>query len=118
MPERNEDIETSKKGSEFSHIIGASATRKLKARGSSKSGVWFGLGMAGLIGWSVVVPTLGGAAAGIWLDSRRHGTHLGAEPGVHSWTLTLLILGLALGCINAWHWVEKEDREMQDGQNG
>ena len=108
MPERNEEIETSRKGSEFGNIIGASATRKLKAR-SSQQGVWFGLGMVGLIGWSVVVPTLGGAAAGIWLDSRH--------PGVHSWTLTLLIFGLALGCLNAWHWVAKEDREMREDQN-
>ena len=108
MPETNENIKTSKKLSEFSPIMGESANRKIKAR-NSNSGVWFGLGMVGLIGWSVVVPTLGGAAMGIWLDSHHAGTH--------SWTLTFLILGLALGCLNAWHWVARQDQEMRDEQN-
>ena len=85
--------------------VGAKAERKIKAR-NSDHGVWFGLGMMGLIGWSVVVPTLLGAALGGWLDNRN--------PGTHSWTLALLVAGLILGCFNAWHWVEKEDRAMHD----
>lgn len=85
--------------------VGAKAERKLKARRSTQ-GVWFGLGMMGLIGWSVVVPTLLGAAIGIWLD--RH------YPGGRSWTLALLVAGLAVGCLNAWLWVEKEHKAMQD----
>ena len=90
----------------FSREIGVKAARKLKARRNSTQGVWFGLGMMGLIGWSVVVPTLLGAALGIWLDNRH--------PGSHSWTLMLLIIGLAIGCLNAWHWVAKEDQAMRD----
>ena len=70
----------------FSRQVGAKAARKLKARRKSTQGVWFGLGMMGLIGWSVVVPTLLGAALGIWLDKHY--------PGTHSWTLTLLVVGL------------------------
>ena len=85
--------------------IGAQAERKLKAR-RSKQGVWFGLGMMGLVGWSVVVPTLLGAALGNWLD--------GHYAGGHSWTLALLMAGLVIGCLNAWHWVTKEDQEMKD----
>ncbi len=64
--------------------------------------------MMGLIGWSVVVPTLLGAALGIWLDNRR--------PGTHSWTLMLLIIGLVIGCSIAWQWVAKQDQEMRDEQ--
>ncbi|MEO7877395.1 MAG: AtpZ/AtpI family protein [Dokdonella sp.] len=86
--------------------VGAKAARKLKKQSDPDGGVWFGLGMMGLIGWSVAVPTLLGAALGIWLDSRY--------PGRHSWTLALLVLGLAIGCFNAWHWVAREDRAMQD----
>ena len=93
---------------EFSREVAAQAGRKLKARRNPAPGVWFGLGMTGLIGWSVVVPTLLGAALGIWLD-RRH-------PGTHSWTLALLVAGLVLGCFNAWHWVAKEDKAMHDEQ--
>ena len=89
----------------FAGEIGAKAARKLKARKSTQ-GVWFGLGMMGLVGWSVVVPTLLGAAVGIWLD-----TH---HPGKHPWTLALLMVGLAVGCLNAWHWVAKEDKAMHD----
>ena len=48
--------------------VGAKASRKLKARRSGTPGVWFGLGMMGLIGWSVAVPTLLGAGLGLWLD--------------------------------------------------
>ena len=28
----------------------------------------------------------------------------------------LLIIGLAIGCLNAWRWVGKEDTEMKDEQ--
>lgn len=87
--------------------VGEKAARKLKARNSTQ-GVWFGLGMMGLVGWSVVVPTLLGAALGIWLDKHY--------PGTHSWTLMLLVIGLCLGCFNAWHWVAKEDKEMREEQ--
>jgi ATP synthase protein I len=86
--------------------VGAKAQRKLRARRNATRGVWFGLGMMGLIGWSVVVPTLLGAALGRWLDERHS--------GARSWTLALLVAGLCIGCLNAWHWVSKEDRAMRD----
>ena len=89
----------------FAEQVGAKAARKLKARKSTQ-GVWFGLGMMGLIGWSVVVPTLLGAALGIWLDKHH--------PGKHAWTLALLVAGLAIGCLNAWFWVAKEEKAMRD----
>lgn len=92
----------------FSRQIGEKEARKLKAQRALVPGVWFGLGMMGLIGWSVVVPTLLGAALGIWLDHHH--------PGSHSWTLMLLVIGLAIGCSNAWHWVAKEDQEMREEQ--
>lgn len=91
---------------EFSRQVFAKANRKLKAQRAGQSGVWFGLGMSGLIGWSVTVPTLVGALLGVWLD--RH------HPGAHSWTLALLVAGLVLGCANAWHWVSQQDQAMHD----
>ncbi len=97
-----------KKGPEFGRKVGAKAARKLRARRHAHEGVWFGLGMMGLIGWSVAVPALLGIALGIWLDNRH--------PGTHSWTLTFLIIGLAVGCLNAWHWVAKEDEAMRKEQ--
>ena len=88
--------------------IGAKAARKLKARQRGTAGVWLGLGMMGLIGWSVTVPTLLGAALGHWLDKNH--------PGTHSWTLALLVAGLMVGCLNAWHWVAAEEKAMRDEQ--
>jgi ATP synthase protein I len=62
--------------------------------------------MSGLIGWSVALPTLAGAILGIWLDQRH--------PQKFSWTLTLLLAGLLLGCFNAWHWVAQQNKSMHD----
>ena len=90
----------------FSRQVGAQAARKLKAQRGAKRSIWFGLGMSGLIGWSVTVPTLIGAALGIWVDNRY--------PSKFSWTLMLLLFGLIIGCLNAWHWVASEYKEMQE----
>lgn len=102
----NKPEKTSRNDPTFVKQVGSKAARKLRARRNSTRGVWFGLGMMGLIGWSVAIPTLLGAAIGLWLDGRY--------PGGRSWTLVLLVAGLAIGCWNAWHWVTKEDRAMRD----
>jgi ATP synthase protein I len=99
---------TTEKGPTLAGEVGAKAVRKLKARRNPAPGVWFGLGMMGLIGWSVTVPTLLGAALGIWLDSHYQGEH--------SWTLALLVAGLVIGCLNAGRWVAREDKAMRDEQ--
>ncbi len=91
---------------DFSRQVAAQEKRKLKAqRGATKS-IWFGLGMSGLIGWSVTVPTLIGAALGLWVDKHY--------PSRLSWTLMLLLLGLIIGCFTAWHWVNSQYQEMQE----
>jgi ATP synthase protein I len=101
-------VENSNDATSFSRAVAAKALRRAKARRNPAPGVWFGLGMMGLVGWSVVVPTLLGAALGIWLDNRH--------PGSYSWTLMLLVTGLLIGCFNAWHWVAAEDKEMHERQ--
>jgi ATP synthase protein I len=101
----DEPKKNSEDGSTLAGQIGAKAARKLKARKSTQ-GVWFGLGMMGLIGWSVVVPTLLGAALGLWLDNHH--------PGKHAWTLALMVIGLAIGCVNAWYWVAQQEKAMRD----
>lgn len=83
--------------------IGRKADRMRRAREEGDRSVWFGLGMFGLVGWSVAVPTLAGIALGVWVDA--------TWPGRVSWTLTLLFVGLALGCLNAWLWVHREGRD-------
>ncbi len=100
--------QTPKARSGLAEQVGAKAARKRRARRHAVPGLWGGLGAMGLIGWSVVVPTLLGAALGVWLD--RH------YPGKHGWTLALLVAGLVLGCFNAWQWVAKEDRAIREEQ--
>jgi ATP synthase protein I len=89
---------------EFAEKIGSKEERMMSARRNRSKGVWFGLGMMGMIGWSVAIPTLIGVAIGIWLDIRH--------PGHISWTITFLFAGLAVGCFNAWYWVEKERKKI------
>ena len=92
--------------SKMKSAVGEKAARKLKAQRHVTQTVWSGLGMIGMVGWSVAVPTLLGAALGIWLDKHH--------PWSHSWTLMLLAIGLGLGCVIAWHWVAKESREIRE----
>jgi len=92
----------------FSQAIGAKAARKLHAQKHVARTIWFGLGMMGLIGWSVAIPTLLGALLGLWLDRYF--------AGGRSWTLALLVAGLCIGCFNAWHWVAKEDKAIRREQ--
>ena len=65
----------------------------LKAR-TAQDSFWSSLSVLGVVGWSVVLPTLLGVALGIFLDRRW--------PGRVSWAITLLFAGLVLGCVNAW----------------
>lgn len=107
MSERFHDRKQQKRDG-FSREIDAKARRKLRARRNKSHGVWFGLGMMGMVGWSIAIPTLVGAAVGLWLDK--------TWPGDRSWTLALLVAGLTIGCLNAWNWVSKEDRAMREDE--
>ena len=84
---------------DFTRKVGAKEARRVKGKIQSGDTVWFGLGMFGVVGWSVAIPTLIGTALGYWIDT--------SWPSRFSWTLMFLILGVALGCLNAWYWVEK-----------
>ena len=68
-----------------------------KDRGQS---FWLYVGLIGMVGWSVVLPMLLGVLVGRWID-RAHGTG-------YSWSLGLFLLGLAVGCFNAWRSIMKE----------
>jgi ATP synthase protein I len=94
-----------RKGKAFAVQIREEADRKERAR-NQRGSLWFGLGSLGLVGWSVVAPTVAGAFFGVWLDR--------VAPGGHPWTLTFLIAGLVIGCWSAWLWVAKEGRSMDE----
>ncbi len=105
-----DDSPDEQRGNTFSRAVGAKAARKLIAKRDATHGVWFGLGMMGLVGWSVAVPTLLGALLGLWLDEHH--------PAPFSWTLALLVAGLMIGVLNAWRWVTKEDKAIHRTRRG
>lgn len=110
MGERRTRQEAPSTDEQFGDEIARRARRKLRARREGRPNVWFSLGMIGLVGWSVAVPTLAGIAIGVWIDY--------TWPGRVSWTLTLLFAGAALGCLNAWRWVRQESGGDGAGKNG
>jgi ATP synthase protein I len=91
-------------GGDLPETIGVKEKRKLRGRRFGDTSVWIGFSMMGVVGWAVALPTLLGAALGIWLDGRFHGKY--------SWTLMLLVTGLLLGCYNAWYWVAREGEKI------
>jgi ATP synthase protein I len=78
------------------------AERKREARSRKDQGLWFGFGMFGLVGWSVAIPTVLFIALGVWLDERFEDQY--------SWTLMMLVVGVAAGCLNAWYWIKRKSR--------
>ena len=88
----------------FPKEIDVRERRKLRARQKKSDEVWFGLGMFGMVGWSVAIPTVIGIFLGVWIDIKW--------PGQYSWTLMLLVIGLITGCMNAWFWVNRQRRDI------
>lgn len=93
---------------DLSRKIDKKESRKIRAREEKDKDVWFGLGMFGLVGWSVAVPTLVFLAAGVWIDRQW--------PSRYSWTLMLLVTGVIVGCWNAWYWVKKQGGSEKGGR--
>ncbi len=104
MPSRDRTLQDEQLGADHRLVerIAAKEARKLRARRERARSIWFGLGMFGMVGWSVAVPALIGTAIGYWIDRRTAGTV--------SWTLTGLLVGMAVGASIAWNWIKKEGR--------
>lgn len=106
MPDEPLDESPPTPPSVLSEEVGVREVRKIRARSSSDRTLWLGLGMFGLVGWSIVVPTLIGVGLGLWIDRNW--------PGDFSWSLALLLAGVTVGCLNAWYWVSYERRAIDD----
>jgi ATP synthase protein I len=84
--------------------------RKLFAQKHKNNWIfWIGFSTFGLIGWSVIVPTVLGLALGIWIDHKISSRF--------SWTLVLGLGGLLLGCLSAWIWITKERKTIEKEKN-
>ncbi|MGA3281757.1 MAG: AtpZ/AtpI family protein [Smithella sp.] len=83
----------------FADQVARKEALRLKGLRHKDETVWFGLGMFGIIGWAVAIPTLIGIAFGLWIDR--------TWPSQYSWALMFLVAGVIVGCINATYWVRK-----------
>ena len=70
-------------------------SRRLKASRDDKKGMWHYLASTVSVGWLVVIPALGGAYLGRYLDRRLN-------TGGY-WTLSLMVAGLAAGIFWVWY---------------
>lgn len=98
--ERHRDCPASRQ-EEFRLKLHRQLKRRRRAE-QDKQRPFSGLSVFGVVGWSVAVPTLIGIAIGVWIDTNW--------PSQYSWTLMFLFAGVALGCLNAWIWIDMTNR--------
>jgi ATP synthase protein I len=97
--------ENKKKPDNLARTVGGKEERRVRAREKGVQSAWFGLGTFGVVGWSVALPLVLLTLAGLWIDRRY--------PSRYSWTLTLLFLGLVVGCLNAWYWIGRQRQAIE-----
>lgn len=90
----------STKNNRSAEDIRRSAERMKRARSEPGFSPLRGLGAFGIIGWSIAVPTVGGAFLGLWLNK--------VVPQTFSWPIALILGGVVVGGIIAWGWIERE----------
>lgn len=91
---------------DFEKEVTQKERRKLKAKREKGESIWEGFSVFGLIGWSIAVPTVLMGLLGLWLDERN--------PTERSYTLALLSAGLFVGCLNAWYWVSRKMKDIEE----
>ena len=86
--------------SEDNHLITSIRRRTARRQRAEREGepsLGRYLAQVGVLGWTIVLPTLIGMFIGRWLDQRL-GTGI-------FWTGPLLIIGVVIGCWAAWRWM-------------
>lgn len=83
--------------------IGRQAKRMKARRDHPEPSPLRGIATFGMIGWSVAVPTVGGAFLGMWLDR--------VAPQTFSWSIALILGGVVLGGFIAWSQIDKEGKD-------
>lgn len=86
----------------FSRDVDKSARQLMKARREART-FWRYAYLLGVGGWLFVIPVVGGAYLGRYLDAKFRDT------GV-SWTVAFLVLGIAFGIYNVWRFYAREFR--------
>ncbi|MFW5858354.1 MAG: AtpZ/AtpI family protein [Planctomycetota bacterium] len=85
---------------EYERRVGRQCGRMREARKTSGGSLWRYLGLIGMVGWSVAIPTALGAVLGGWLEATFALND--------AWTFALVLCGLVVGCVNAWRAITRE----------
>jgi ATP synthase protein I len=91
---------TSNHPDRLDRAVRAHAEQRAKAAREGERSIGRNLALIGVIGWTIVTPTLIGIYFGRKLDRAL-------ASGIF-WTLGLLVIGLALGCWLAWKRMHRE----------
>jgi ATP synthase protein I len=83
----------------FSKDIEKSAKELMKAR--KEKTFWHYASVIGVGGWLFVIPIVAGAYLGRYLDKKIGGI---------SWTITFIIIGIAVGIYNFWYFYLRKNR--------
>jgi len=81
----------------------SAARREAEGRADPEPSLGARLGQAGVLGWTIIVPTLVGLFLGRWLDQTF-------KTGVF-FSAPLLMLGAAIGFWSAWRWMHRQGGE-------
>ena len=82
------------------------AHREARGRAQPEPSLGSRLGQIGILGWTIVLPTLAGLAIGRGLDRLfRSGVFFSAP---------LLMIGAAAGLWFAWKWMHRQERSPDD----
>ena len=101
-PKRETDDETDDDTDRMAHAARQAVQRKREALEEPEPSLGVRLGQIGILGWTIVVPTLLGLVIGHWLD--RH-----FNTGVF-FSAPLLMAGAAFGLWSAWKWMHRQTR--------
>jgi ATP synthase protein I len=84
----------------FSEDIEKSAKELMKAR--KEKTFWHYASLIGVGGWLFVIPIVAGAYLGRYLDKKLGGI---------SWTITFIIIGIAVGIYNFWYFYLRKSKQ-------
>jgi ATP synthase protein I len=85
----------------FSEKVEKSAEELMKSR-HEKSRFWHYAQMLGVGGWLFVIPVVAGAYLGRYVDEKTRGDI--------SWTITFIIIGIAIGAYNIWYFLLRKSQ--------
>ncbi|WP_239057241.1 AtpZ/AtpI family protein [Desulfovibrio sp. JC010] len=92
------------KSDDFGQTVGSKEQRKIRAEQKGTVGAWSAFGAMGAVGWLVAVPIVLGSLLGVWMDHNW--------PAKINWTMTMLGAGLAVGCLFAGIWMNREKNKI------